>query len=106
MAKPKLAGSREEVLVEDFYRQLAVDRTARAGEALLSEPVERALSQSAQAFERAAAALEHSIALAPAGGEHGERLAEQAEALVWIAARFEQSADFARHVASARRHRP
>ena len=39
MAKPKIAGSREEVLVEDFYRRLAVDRTARAGEALLSEPV-------------------------------------------------------------------
>ena len=67
---------------------------------LAAEPVDDAFARSAEAFERAAAALEHAMTVAPSGGELAERLAEQAEALVWIAARFEQSADLARHVAS------
>ena len=46
--------------------------------------------------ERAAAALQHVITLAPANEEIAERLAGQAEALVLMAARFEQSADLAR----------
>jgi hypothetical protein len=106
MPDPVTATSDGSVLVEHFYRQLAVDRVARAREALSAEPVERALSQSAQAFERAAAALEHALTVAPAAGELAVRLAEQAEALVLIAARFEQSADLARHLVSARRSRP
>jgi len=102
MPDPVFATSDGSVLVEHFYRQLAVDRVARVREALSTEPVERALSQSALAFERAAAALEHALTVAPAAGGVAARLAEQAEALVLMAARFEQSADLARRVASGR----
>lgn len=97
---PAIAASDEEVLVEHFYRQLAFARFVKARIALAGEPVDEALALCADAFERAAAALGHVGSIAPASGELAERLAEQREALVWMAARFEQSADLARHVAS------
>jgi hypothetical protein len=93
------------VLVEHFYRQLAADRVARARKALASEPIERAFAQCADAFERAAAALEHAAAETPPTGELAERLADQVEALLCAAARFEQSADLAAHVAGRPRSR-
>ena len=105
MPDPTIAASGGEVRVEHFYRQLASTRVAQARTVLAAEPVDDAFARSAEAFERAAAALEHAMTVAPSGGELAERLAEQAEALVWIAARFEQSADLARHVASGRRPR-
>ena len=64
--------------------------------------------------------MQHVLTLAPANEEIAERLADQAEALVLMAARFEQSADLARSAARGaarrlsnpeqaigrRRHRP
>jgi hypothetical protein len=102
MTEPATAASDGVVLVEHFYRGLALDRVEHVRTLLSAEPVEVALSQSAEAFERAAAAIEHARSIAPASGELAERLAEQSEALVWMAARFEQSADLARHVAGGR----
>jgi hypothetical protein len=43
MPNPAIAGSGGEVLVEHFYRQLAVERVAHAREALSAEPVAGAL---------------------------------------------------------------
>ena len=106
MPDPTIAASGGEVLVEPFYRRLASARVAQARTALAAAPVDDALARCAKAFEGAAAALEHAMTVAPAGDELAARLAEQAEALVWIAARFEQSADLARHLVSARRPRP
>ena len=100
MPDSTIAAGGGEVLVEHFYRRLASTRVAKARTALAAEPVDDALALCAEAFERAAAALEHAMTVAPPGGALAERLAEQADALVWIAARFEQSADLARHVAS------
>ena len=99
---PAIAATGEEVLVEHFYRQLALVRVAKARIALADQPVSEALARCAEAFERAAAALEHARSIAPDSGELAERLAEQSEALVCMAARFEQSADLARHMASGR----
>jgi len=93
------------VLVEHFYRQLAVDRATRARTALATEHIERAFAQCADAFERAAAALEHAAAEAPPTGELAEQLSAQVEALLCAAARFEQSADLAGHLAGRRRSR-
>ena len=87
------------VLVEHFYRQLAGDRAGRARKALATEPIERAFAQCADAFERAAAALELAAAQAPPAGELAERLSAQVEALLCAAARFEQSADLAAYLA-------
>ena len=84
------------VLVEDFYRELAADRVAEARRALAAAPFERAFAQSAAAFEDAAAALEHAAGCSPPTGELARQLTEQVNALLWIAARFEQSADLAR----------
>jgi hypothetical protein len=89
-----------EVLVEHFYRQLASVRVAKAQVLLADKPVDEALARCAEAFERAAAALDHARSIAPAECELNLRLAEQSEALVCMAARFEQSADLARHLAS------
>ena len=84
------------VLVEDFYRELAADRAAEARRALAAAPFEQAFSQSAAAFEDAAAALEHAAGCSPPTGELARQLTEQVNALLWIAARFEQTADLAR----------
>ena len=99
MADPSIAAVGTELLVEHFYRELADERAASARRLLSSEPPERSLARSAQWFELAAAALQHVITLAPADEETGERLADQAEALMVMAARFEQSADIARRAA-------
>jgi len=96
MADPTIAEGSTEVLIEDFYRELAEERAGRIRLLLSAEPAERSLSRSAEAFERAAAALQHLLTLAPVEGGLDERLADQAEALVLMAARFEQSADLAR----------
>jgi hypothetical protein len=87
------------MLIDHWYRELAEERAARALRLLSSEPEARSLSRSADAFERAAAALRHVIRLAPANEEIAEQLADQAAALVLMAARFEQSADLARSAA-------
>src|SRR5947209_18933813 len=99
MANPTFAAGSTEVLVEDLYRELAEERAARARLLLCADPPERSLSRSADAFERAAAALQHVLTLAPGDGELAEGLHDQAEALLLMAARFEQSADLARHAA-------
>jgi hypothetical protein len=95
MANTTIAAGATDVLVEHFYRELAAERVAGALQLLSSEPEARSLSRSAQAFEYAAAALQHVLTLVPADEEIAERLADQAEALVLMAARFEQSADLA-----------
>ncbi len=87
------------VLVEDFYRELAADRATQARRALAAAPLERAFSQSAAAFEDAAAALEHAAGCHPQTGEPAGQLTEQVQALLCIAARFEQTADLARDLA-------
>jgi hypothetical protein len=86
-------------LVEHFYRELAEGRAAGALRLLASEPEARSLSRAAEAFEYAAAALQHVLTLVPENAEIAERLADQAGALVLMAARFEQSADLARSAA-------
>ena len=96
MADTTIAAGGTDMLVEHFYRELAAERVAGALRLLSSEPEARSLSRSAEAFERAAAALQHVLTLVPANEEIAERLADQAEALVLMAARFEQSADLAR----------
>jgi hypothetical protein len=96
MADPTIAEGSTEVLIEDFYRELAEERAASARRLLSTQPAVRSLSRSAEAFERAAAALQHVLTLTPADGELAERLADQTEALLLMAARFEQSADLAR----------
>ncbi len=102
MSDPTTTAPGGPVLVEHYYRQLALDRAVQARKLLGSEPVEQAFAECADAFERAAAAVEHSAALAPPSGALAERLAAQVEALLCAAARFEQSADLARHVAQRR----
>jgi hypothetical protein len=87
------------VLVEHFYRELAADRAVQARRALAAAPFERAFARSAAAFEGAAAALEHAAGCSPPNGEQARRLAEQVNALLCIAARFEQTADLARDIA-------
>jgi hypothetical protein len=102
MPDPTTTAPGAPMLVEHYYRQLALDRAVQARTLLAGEPVERAFAECADAFERAAAALEHSATLAPPSGELAERLSDQVEALLCAAARFEQSADLARHVARRR----
>ena len=95
MTEPTIAAGGTDWLIE-FCRELAEERAATALRLLSSEPEARSLSRPAEAFERAAAAVKHVLALVPANEEIAERLADQAEALVLMAARFEQSADLAR----------
>src|SRR5690348_14937396 len=96
MAETTIAGGGTGRLVERCYRELAEERAATALRLLSSEPAARSLSGSAEAFERAAAAVQLVLMLVPANEEIAGRLADQAEALVLMAARFEQSADLAR----------
>lgn len=102
MADPTVAAGGTGVLVEHFYRELAEERAARARRLLSADPPERSLSQSAEAFVHAVAALQQAITLAPGDGELAEQLHDQAEALLLMAARFEQSAELARHAANGR----
>jgi hypothetical protein len=93
------------VLVEHFYRELAVARAVQARKALAAAPFERAFSQSAAAFEGAAAALEHAAGCSPPIGELARQLTDQVKALLCIAARFEQTADLARDIARRTKRR-
>ena len=94
------------MLVEHFYRELAEERSAGARTALsASRPSGRCRGRRRRS-SGPPRRCEHVLTLAPADEEIAERLADQAEALVLMAARFEQSADLARHLASARRPRP
>jgi hypothetical protein len=84
--------------VEGLYRQLASERAGRARAALARETtVERLFAQSAVALEDAAGALLHAaytfIAL---DGPLPGLFAEQAGALLAVAARFEEAADLTR----------
>lgn len=99
MADTTIAAGGTGLLVEHCYRELAEERAATALRLLSSEPEARSLSRSAEAFEYAAAAVQHVITLAPANEEIAAWLAAQTEALVLMAARFEQSADLARSAA-------
>jgi hypothetical protein len=96
MADTTIAAGGTGTLIEHCYRELAEERAATGLRLLSSEPAARSLSRSAEAFERAAAAVQHVLTLVPENEEIAERLADQAEALVLMAARFEQSADLAR----------
>ena len=100
MADTTIAGGGPGMLVEHCYRELAAERVAGALRLLSSEPEARSLSRSAEAFEHAAAAVQHVLTLVPATEEIAERLADQAEVLVLMAARLEQSADLARSKAA------
>ena len=75
MTEPTIAAGRTDVLVEHFYRERAEERAATALRQLSSEPEARSLSRSAEAFERAAAAVQHVLTLVPANEEIAERLA-------------------------------
>ena len=84
--------------VEGLYQQLATQRAARARAALARETaVERLFAQSAAALEEAAGTLLHAattfIAL---DGPLPGLFAEQAGALLAVAARFEEAADLTR----------
>ena len=99
MADVTIAAAASGMLIEDCYRELAAERVAGALRLLSGEPAARSLSRSAEAFEYAAAAVQHLLTLVPAYEEIAEQLAGHAEALVLMAARFEQSADLARSAA-------
>ena len=84
--------------VEGLYQQLASERAARARAALAGErTVEGLFAQSAVALEQAAGTLLHAaytfIALE---GPLPGLFAEQAGALLAVAARFEEAADLTR----------
>jgi hypothetical protein len=84
--------------VVGLYQQLAAERAARARAALARETtVERLFAQSAVALEDAAGTLLHAaytfIAL---DGPLPGLFAEQAGALLAVAARFEEAADLTR----------
>jgi hypothetical protein len=96
MTDTTIAAGGPGTLVEHFYREVAEERAAGALRLLASEPEAQSLSRCAEAFERAAAAVQHVLTLVPATEEIAERLADQVEVLVLMAARFEQSADLAR----------
>ena len=100
MTDPTIAEGGPGTLVEHFYREMAEERAAGALRLLASEPGARSLSRAAEAFECAAAALQHVLTLVPANAEIADRLADQAEALMLMASRFEPSADLARSAAS------
>ncbi len=84
--------------VEGLYQQLAAQRAAHARDALARErTVERLIAQSALALEDAAGTLLHAAATFIAlDGPLPGLLAEQAGALVAVAARFEEAADLTR----------
>ena len=84
--------------VEGLYEQLAADRAARAKLALARErTVEGLFPQSAVALEDAAGALLHvATTFVPVEGPLPGLFAEQAGALLAVAARFEEAADLTR----------
>src|SRR5882762_4851133 len=84
--------------VEKLYRQLAVDRVKTALQAFEGpQPVDRMFAQSAAALEDAAATLLHALTtFIGVDMDLSELFAEQAGALMAVAARFEEAADLAR----------
>jgi hypothetical protein len=84
--------------VEALYQQLACERAGRAREALACElTVERLLAQSAATLEDAAGVLLHAATAFVATERVLSGLfAEQAGALLAVAARFEEAADLSR----------
>lgn len=84
--------------VEGLYRQLAAERAEHARAALQSQrQVHRMFADSAAALEQAAGALVHAASTFIAiDGRLPGLLAEQAGALLAVAARFEEAADVAR----------
>jgi hypothetical protein len=84
--------------VEGLYQQLAAERAGRARAALAHErTVERLFARSAVALEDAAGALLHAAATFIAlDGPLPGLFAEQAGALLAVAARFEEAADVTR----------
>jgi hypothetical protein len=84
--------------VVGLYQQLAAERAARMSEALAAEPtVEELFAQSALALEDAAGTLLHAATTFMAlDGPLPGLFAEQAGALLAVAARFEEAADLTR----------
>jgi hypothetical protein len=84
--------------VEGLYEQLAAERAGRAREAFAAErTVEALFAQSAVALEDAAGALLHAAyAFIALDGPLPGLFAEQAGALLAVAARFEEAADLTR----------
>lgn len=83
--------------VEGLYEQLACERAGRTLAALAEETcVQRLFTISAAVLEDAAAVLLHgAITFVPLDGRLPELFAEQAGALLAVAARFEEAADLA-----------
>jgi predicted NBD/HSP70 family sugar kinase len=84
--------------VEALYQQLACERAGRARASLAREAsVERLFAESAAALEDAAGALLHAAtAFIAIEGPLPGLFAEQAGALLAVAARFEEAADLSR----------
>lgn len=84
--------------VEGLYQQLACDRAGRARAILAQQAsVERLFAESAAVLEDAAGVLLHAAtAFISVEGPLPGLFAEQAGALLAVAARFEEAADLAR----------
>jgi hypothetical protein len=84
--------------VGGLYEQLACERAGRTQAKLAREAnVERLFADSAAALEEAAGALLHTaVTFIPLDGRLPELFAEQAGALLAVAARFEEAADLSR----------
>ena len=84
--------------VEALYQQLACERAGRARATLAQQvSVERLFAESAAALEDAAGALLHAAtAFIAMDGPLPGLFAEQAGALLAVAARFEEAADLSR----------
>ena len=84
--------------VDGLYRQLACQRAGRARASLAQQAsVERLLAESAAALEDAAGVLLHAAtAFIGVEGPLPGLFAEQAGALLAVAARFEETADLSR----------
>jgi DNA-binding response OmpR family regulator len=97
-AEPTRVFTREELNVEGLSEQLAAERAGQARAALARETtVERLFAQSAVALEDAAGTLLHVAATFIAlDGPLPGLFAEQAGALLAVAARFEEAADLTR----------
>jgi hypothetical protein len=93
-----MGAERTPVSVEGLYQQLACERAGQARATLAREvSVERLLTQSAAALEDAAAVLIHAAtAFIAIEGPLPGLFAEQAGALLAVAARFEEAADLSR----------
>ena len=88
-----------------LYQQLAAERAGAARAALAREhTVERLFALSAAALEDAAGALQHaSVTFIALEGPLPGLFAEQAGALLAVAARFEEAADLSRAQKAPRR---